>query len=69
MSVYNDNGGFTEIAQDLSKELKTVIEPVLVKYMDKGMTIEEISYIVHSASDKIFLRNQVEKRINSKNKI
>lgn len=66
MAVFNENGGFTEVANELSKELKEVIEPILIKYIENGMTIEEISYIIGSAADKICLRNQIEKRLSKK---
>jgi hypothetical protein len=66
MSVYNENGGFTIIANDLSIEIGTNIKPILINYLNKGMTIEEILYVVNSATEKICLRNQVETRINKR---
>ena len=69
MAVYNKDGGYTELAFGLSKELQEVLKPVLLNYVSKGMSIEEIHYVVGSVFDNVCLRNQIETRLKKKESI
>lgn len=68
MSVYQEKGGYTPIALELSNEAKVVLDSIIDKYQEKGMKIEEIVYVIFEETQMRCLMNQVKKRQEERRK-
>jgi len=56
MSVYKENGGYTDLAERCENEIKKDLRYVVEKYMrDEKMKPEEIHYIISGALSEVLL--------------
>ena len=67
MDFYNKHGSYTEIAQQIDREVEVFLKSVIIKYADSPTAIRHIAGIMHgavslAASDTIIRMNVNERK-------
>jgi len=66
MSVYDKNGNYSQQALELSKNINSLLEPVITEYMSYGMSVEEVLYVICTEAETCALMYNIKKRIQSR---
>jgi hypothetical protein len=62
-SLYNEEGRYTEEANELSKELGGLLKPIMKRMMDKGYCTREIAYAMIDAAQMTEITVRVMERM------
>lgn len=60
--VFNESGGYTDLAEQIDSEICEALEPIIQKYISNS-SIEELEYIISHCANKICLREKIKERL------
>lgn len=63
--VFNENGDYTNLAEQIDSEARKALEPIIQKYISNS-SIEELEYIISHCANKICLREKIKEQLEQK---